>query len=340
MDTNSDFSYTDRPNEGALLPSVSVVIPVYNGSDTIRLCMEAVCHQHYPKERLEVLVVDNNSTDGTPSIVNEYPVALLFERQLQGPHAATNKALQVAQGEIIAFTDSDCVPAPDWLRLLVAPFEDDQVVGVGGRIEAYKPESVTERFLQSARPLRNTVQMPVSFPRPIVTANAAYRACALRSVGFFDGNMYTAADIDLSWRIQWATKKKAVYAPDAVVYHKFSPSVRKLFRHYWIYGLSEIMLATLYKEVANYPRPPRRHMQILVEQSCVLLRYVAWLLKRMAVSAIRTADEDFLMIPALTFVAEVGNICGKLEGIWETRFFRRLFWKEPSNSALPADTLQ
>lgn len=310
------------------LPFVSIVIPVYNGASTIYLCLDAIQQLDYLKERYEVIVVDNNSTDGTPGIVSQYPVRLLYERELQGPHAATNTGVRQARGEIIAFTDADCVVEPDWLRALVAPFADEDVVATGGSIEAYQPASRVERFLQQVKPFRNCRQISDSFPVSIITGNAAYRADALHAVGLFNANMYTGAEVDLAWRVQWATGGKVVYVPEAVVYHKFSPSVRRLFRHFRIYGYSEIMLGTLYKDVPGYPRPPREQLRVMLRQGRALLTYMGSLVHRSLTARFRNQGLDYVLWPTLWLVAESGNICGKLEALWATRFCRKQFWAD------------
>ena len=196
------------------LPFVSIVIPAYNAAHTIRLCLDAIQQSDYPKEQYEVIVVDNNSTDDTPAIVSQYPVKLRFEREIQGPHAATNTGVRQAKGEIIVFTDSDCVPEPRWLRTLVDAFVDEEVIAAGGKIEAHQPRTRIEWFLQEEVNLfRNCVRLTESFPASVITGNAAYRASALRQVGLFNANLYTGAEVDLAWRVQWTTGKKVVYVP-------------------------------------------------------------------------------------------------------------------------------
>ena len=315
--------------QGESLPFVSIVIPAYNAIGTIRLCLDAISGLDYPQDRYEVIVVDNNSTDDTPEIVSQYPVRLVYEREIQGPHAATNTGVRHARGEIVVFTDSDCVPEPGWLRALVAPFADPEVVAAGGRIEAYRPSSRVEKFLaEDIRPFRNCVRLSDSFPASIITGNAAYRAEAFRAAGMFNPNMYTGSEVDLSWRVQWMTGKKAVYVPEAVIYHKFSPGLRRLFRHFRIYGYSEIMLGTLYKDKPGYPRPPKEQLRIMLRQSRALLTYLASLVYRSVTAPFRGKGMDYVLSPALWLVAESGSICGKLEALWATRFYRKQFWNE------------
>src|SRR6476646_11757769 len=92
------------------LPKVSVVVPVYNGEETIKTCVESLVGLDYPRDRFEVLIVDNKSTDGTRRVVEKYPVTLLQEAAVQSSYAARNLGVARSSGEIIAFTDADCVP--------------------------------------------------------------------------------------------------------------------------------------------------------------------------------------------------------------------------------------
>jgi cellulose synthase/poly-beta-1,6-N-acetylglucosamine synthase-like glycosyltransferase len=323
---NPEITRSDAEGSGS--PTVSIVIPVYNGASTIRMCLDAILSQDFPREQYEVIVVDNNSTDDTPAIVSQYPVNLLYERDIQGPHAATNTGVRQAKGEIIVFTDSDCVPEIRWLRTLVGAFADEAVIAAGGRIEAYRPASRVEKFLgEEIRPFKNGFRMSETFPVCVITGNAAYRADAFRAVGLFNDKMYTGSEVDFGWRVQWATGKKAVYVPDAVVYHKFSPGVRRLFRHFRIYGYSEITLGTVYKD-RGYPRSPKVQVRIMISQFRALLTYLASFGYRFATARLRGRDTNYVLTPLLWLVAEAGSLCGKLEALWLTRCYRRQFWLE------------
>jgi len=308
---------------------VSIVIPAYNAARTIRMCLDSILRQDYSRDRYEVIVVDNNSTDGTPEIVQQYPVKLAYERQLQGPHAATNAGVKEAKGEILVFTDSDCIAKQGWLRAMVKPFEDENIVGVGGRIEAYRPITRVERFMaEEIRPHVNCVKMSDSFPVAVLTGNAAWRTDAVRAAGLFNANLYTGAEVDLSWRIQWQTGKRVVPAEDAVVYHIFSPNVRRLFRHFHIYGYSEVILATMYKDVPGYPRTPGQQWRLMLRQCRSIAIYIASFVYRSITAPLRGKGSDYVTSPLLWLVSEAGNLYGKLEAIWQTRYYRKQFWAD------------
>ena len=98
-------------------PSVTVIVPVRNGEQTIQSLLESLQKLDYNRNKVEVIVVDGNSTDKTQEIVKRYPVKLIVEKR-KGLNVARNTGIKCSKGEIIAFTDSDCIVPPDWLRRL------------------------------------------------------------------------------------------------------------------------------------------------------------------------------------------------------------------------------
>src|SRR5690349_17695325 len=99
-------------------PRVSVVVPVRNGAHVLEACLRALLSQDYPRERYDVLVVDNGSADGSPEIASRMGVRTLFE-PMAGAGPARNRGVQAAETELVAFTDSDCEPHSGWLRALI-----------------------------------------------------------------------------------------------------------------------------------------------------------------------------------------------------------------------------
>jgi len=179
------------------LPSISVIVPVCNGRQTIVSCLESLLAQEYPQDRYEIIIVDNNSSDGTVEIVKTYPVQLLVERK-QSAHAARNTGIQHAGGELIAFTDADCIAESRWLSELVRPFVEEDTVGVAGRIAPFPSRSLVAEFLScTMRHINFDTDEPLAVP----TGNVAYRRQALLDIGLLDDSI-EVADVDLSWRIQ------------------------------------------------------------------------------------------------------------------------------------------
>ena len=94
---------------------VSVIIPAYNEENTIESCLNSLLNQTIGKESYEVIVVDDGSTDSTSEIIKRYPVKL-FRQGNSGPATARNLGAKNSSGEIILFTDADCVAEPNWIE--------------------------------------------------------------------------------------------------------------------------------------------------------------------------------------------------------------------------------
>jgi glycosyltransferase involved in cell wall biosynthesis len=97
------------------MPLISVIIPVYNGEEFISRCIEALLNMDYPSDKFEIIIiVDNNSTDGTTEVVRRYPVRYIFE-SIKGPSAARNTGAKAVRENILAFTDVDVIVEKNWL---------------------------------------------------------------------------------------------------------------------------------------------------------------------------------------------------------------------------------
>src|SRR5581483_3094944 len=200
-------------------PLASVIVPAYNAAHTIGDCLEALLALDYPSDRLEIIAVDNRSTDGTAGVMRRYPVRVVSEPHQQSSYAARNTGLVAARGSVMLFTDADCLPDPGWARALVAALDDDDAGGAAGRIEAAPGTTLVERFQVD----EHVLDAASAFTRPALpfaqTANAAYRRAVFERVGLFDPNLVSGGDLDLSWRMQRAGWGLA-YAPGAIVRHR------------------------------------------------------------------------------------------------------------------------
>jgi len=112
-------------------PLVSVIMPVYNREMFLAEAIESILQQTY--DRFEVIIADDGSTDNSRKILAEYGnlITVLSLPQC-GPSVARNRALEITKGEFVAFTDSDCIAAPNWINELLACFSQTGVVAGGG----------------------------------------------------------------------------------------------------------------------------------------------------------------------------------------------------------------
>jgi len=246
---------------------VAVVIPTYKRPDLLRRCLEAVAAQYMPAGSYEIVVADDFPMDANRSVVAEMQPAWAMERGRplisyvpvdgnHGPAAARNRGWRASAAPIIAFTDDDCIPAPDWLRMGLAKFKGD-VAAVAGRIEVPLSAQPTDYELDASHLAE----------AEFATANAFFRRDALDEVGGFD-ERFTAAwreDSDLFFSVI-ERGGRVVHADDAVVIHPVRPgpwgvSVRQQQKSAFN-ALLYKKHPSLYRERVQ-PSPPWRYYGIL-----------------------------------------------------------------------------
>jgi glycosyltransferase involved in cell wall biosynthesis len=217
-------------------PTVSVVVPVHNGATTVGEQIEALVGQTYPGS-YEVVVVDNNSTDETPSIVRAWSerapvVRMVAATERSGAAYARNAGAKAARGDILAFSDADDVADSKWLEHLVAAIEDADVVG--GSIES---ERLNDALLLRWRPPLPSGSSPIShgFLPYALGANVAFRRAVFDALGGFREDYPVGEDVELVWRAQ-LTGRRFAFSPDAVVHYRYRTGVAALVRQYVAYG--------------------------------------------------------------------------------------------------------
>ena len=212
----------------------SVIVPSYNSSSTIRSCLSSLLNQSLSKEDYEIIVVDDGSTDNTRSIIMEFPVKYLWQPN-SGPAAARNHGAREAKGSIILFTDSDCVPAYDWIEEMVKPFKSADIIAVKGAYGTYQ-KSLVARFAQVEFQERFELLMKAESIDMVDTYSAAFRHDTFRQHGGFDESFPVAnnEDTDLSYKLS-LTGNRMVFNPMAVVFHLRHPdTIYKYFRQkFW-----------------------------------------------------------------------------------------------------------
>lgn len=220
-----------------MTPRISVVVPAYNAQETIGKCLDCLQGQDYDKDQYEIIVVNDGSTDNTVEIIERYEV-MLHSQQNQGPAAARNMGAQLARGEIILFTDSDCSPNPQWLSEMVTPFEDPEIVAVKG---AYITDSKTliSKLAQLEFEERYIMLTKAGKTDMIDTYSAGVRRDAFLALDGFDTSFPTAnnEDTEFSYRLA-ELGKKMVFNGKAIVSHEHAESFRdycrtKFYRGYW-----------------------------------------------------------------------------------------------------------
>ncbi|MEO1427708.1 MAG: glycosyltransferase [Cyanobacteria bacterium J06633_8] len=258
---NHDSSQTTATN--TFKPQVSVVVPIYNGTADLPELINCLLAQTYPKDRVEYLLVDNNSSDGTSELLKlaleNCPIKIraLSENEIQSSYAARNTGIREAVGEIIVFTDADCRPLPEWLEELVKPFINTNIVIVAGEIKALPSSNFLEKYADRQETLSQKHTLANKFCAYGQTANLAIRRLTLEKAGLFRPYLTTGGDADICWRILQLEIGSLEFAPEAIVEHRHRSTLKELKSQWQRYGRSNSYLHELHnielmREIGQY----------------------------------------------------------------------------------------
>jgi GT2 family glycosyltransferase len=222
------------------LPRMSVVVCTYNGSRTLRECLEAALTLHYPD--YEVIVVCDGSTDDSARIANSFEGVRVIETPQRGLAAARNTGMEAADGEIVAYIDDDAIADPDWLSHLAATFASGPFAAVGGPNVLPPGSNWIAECVANAPGGPTHVLVSDREAEHVPGCNMAIRKDALQSIGGFDPQFRAAGDdVDVCWRLLDSGQKIA-FSPGAVVLHHRRPTVRGYLRQQRGYGKAEALL--------------------------------------------------------------------------------------------------
>lgn len=208
-------------------PFVSVIIPVYNDPEHLKICLNALENQTYPKSCYEVIVVDNGSDESIEGVVSQFSQAVATYESRVGSYAARNKGISLAKGDILAFTDADCIPASDWIEKGVANLLRVPNCGlVAGKVELFckneeQPNAI--ELFESMGWWRSQKEAIEQY-RYGATANVFTFKSVIDDVGYFDDTFKSCGDQDWGQRI-FASGYKQIYADDTYVYHPYRTSL-------------------------------------------------------------------------------------------------------------------
>lgn len=216
---------------------VSVVAPFYNTERYIRPCIEGLLQQDYPRDAYEIIMVDNNSTDGSARIAAEYPEIQVLVEPKQGEAVARNRGIRKARGDVIASIDSDCVAREDWLSGLVAGLAPQPVQIVLGAVE---PASAS-RALAMIGAYQHLADSYIfsSDDRRLYygqTGNMAVRRDLFSRIGLLDDRPLGADSMFVRRTLDRFGPESVRYCPEPRVQHLELDSAGAYFRKTFKYG--------------------------------------------------------------------------------------------------------
>jgi cellulose synthase/poly-beta-1,6-N-acetylglucosamine synthase-like glycosyltransferase len=212
-------------------PKVSIIVATLNSERTIHECLKAIFELNYPKDFLEIIVVDGCSKDATLEIAQKYPVKVV-STPLNAP-AAYNYAMKIVSNDVLGFIDSDAKVEKEWLNKLVTHLDDPQVAGVSGGIETWNIENAWARSI--GYDLKNRYARLKKYVVRVATMNLLLKKSVIEAVGGFDENLPSQYDTDLGFRIT-SRGYKILFEPSVKCYHFNRSTVSGYFRQQLQYG--------------------------------------------------------------------------------------------------------
>jgi glycosyltransferase involved in cell wall biosynthesis len=215
-------------------PFVSVVVPAYNEDAGLRECLNALLCLDFPREMYEIIVVNNGSTDSTAAIIDSFPVRRVDE-DLRGAAHARNAGTRAARGEIIAFTDADCIADEKWLKELLRGIEHEDIGCFAGEFLPRPFKGIVDEYVHNKMLIHQETLL--LYDPPVVAAgNAAYRRSVFDAIGFFDTSFDSGEDGDLSWRMQKQAGFRIQYNGAALVSHPHPSRMGEFLRRSYSVG--------------------------------------------------------------------------------------------------------
>ena len=239
-------------NEAGMI-DISVVVPTFNRRELLGKCLESLFSQDYDHKRIEIIVVDDGSTDRTPVFLErlaEKKEGLIWKRQKgQGPAAARNKGVKVAKAQIIAFLDDDCVADENWISLMVeAHKKHPQAAAVGGETLILNKKGCVgvSQFLSTC-----SIETDVCGQKEVVffpTCNVSLKRRVFNQVLFNEGFPFPGGeDLEFFWSL-FKQGHKFIWDRSIKVIHHRDGTFRSFLKQSYLYGRGNLLVSYLHKD--------------------------------------------------------------------------------------------
>ncbi len=312
-------------------PYISIVIPAYNSASTLGQTIHACLAQDYPKDKLEVIVIDDGSKDNTRRIIGDFPVRYIYQ-QRSGPASARNNGWRNSRGEGICFIDADCVPHSNWVSKLAGHYDRDNVGAVAGTYAVDESRYLLDRFVHYE--IRYRHSMMSEYTNSFGTYNVLIKRSVLEELDGFDPLYCNASgeDTDLSYRIV-KRGHKIYFEKEALVGH--SSILRSLkyfmvqFRHgYWRMKLYKKNISMVTRDEYGYWKDFLEVFLAMTLMVCLLLDFKTRFMVVSLLAAclfiiqlplsirisLKEKDIRYLIFSVLTFIRPFVRILGGILG--------------------------
>ncbi len=284
---------------------VSVIIPVFNDLIAIKLTLEALKKQTYPKDKFEIIIVDNGSTDGTFEWLSQQKGIILLQEinYLNSPYSARNRGIEIANGAIIALLDSTCVPNLDWLEKGVKFFHTNQDDLFGGNVIFNFEEKITAAKVYDS--ITNIQMERIIKERNVaVTANLWIKKHVFNEIGLFVEGIRSGEDI--AWTGRCTSQGYQLGYCEHCITYKFARDTKALLKKRFRTGKGAPRIwktQDTYREKLKHPFkklfPPRPG-------------YIKKILKRNR--DIKYTPLLIIRIYLIAYLARIISFCGNISG--------------------------
>lgn len=220
-------------------PLISVIIPVLNNPEGIRRVVTALQNQSWPQDRMEIIVVDNGSDDETAEVAQQLPVRFFLEDSAKTPYKARNRGIAAAKGEVIAFTDADCIPEREWLKNGVNLLKEQHAELIGGMItfEYSDPVKASERYdsLVNLEVKHNVAERGAA-----KTSNLIVKSELFDIIGYFRDDIRSGGDVE--WTRRAAYRGRRIVFGENVIVRKRARTLKPLLNKFVRVGQGQPVL--------------------------------------------------------------------------------------------------
>lgn len=294
-----------------IYPSVTVVVPCYNESETVAGTLDSLLALDYPKDKLSIFAVNDGSTDNTASVLARYandPRITILSKENGGKHTALNLALSRSQSDLVGCLDADSFVAPSALKILVQSFADPSVMATTPAILIYNPKNIVERVQHAEYALSAFVRRTFSWldalfitPGPF----SLFRREVFEKLGPYRA-AYNTEDMEIALRMQQAGMK-IENNPHAHVFTRAPRTYPSLYRQRvrWTYGF--LKNAQDYREMFFNPKYGTLGMFILpfgllsIFPAVILMGFSLYSLTTEILTAIRRISVIGFTAPTFSF---------------------------------------
>lgn len=286
------------------LPSLSIVIPTYNRPERLQQCLQSLTRLDYPRDRFEVVVIDDGSRMSLSPIAEPFQSFLslrLIRQENAGPANARNTGANAAQGDYLVFTDDDCQPDSGWLMALANALQEFPQALVGGRTINALPDNLysttSQLLIDYLYSYYNETKGESTF---FASNNFAMPRLLYQQLEGFDTSFPLAAGEDREFCDRWRHHGFAMYyAPAMQVYHSHTLTLTSFWRQHFNYGRG----AFCFHQV----RAKRDAQPIEVEPLSFYFNLLTY-------PFTQSSSQPSLLVSCLIFLSQVANVLGFAQG--------------------------